>query len=98
MTEEKCVAKGLLGPTGEFPDGKLREDDEGELAFAVGVVRTGDVFMDFGKPIRWLAFPPEQAQDVAKMLKLNAEKALKVQELMQAQAQAKGNGGELLKP
>jgi hypothetical protein len=86
-----------LGATGEFPDGKMNEQDEGELAFAMGVTQGGEVFMDFGTQVHWVAFPPEQALDIANMLRLNARKALKVQEVGQ-QPQGGNNGGELLKP
>lgn len=84
-----------LGATGEFPDGKLGPGDEGELSFAMGVTQTGDVFMDYGKDIRWVAFQPEQALDLANMLRLNARKALRVREMIQGPTS--NNGGELLK-
>lgn len=39
-----------LGATGEFPEGKLTEVDEGELKFAVGYMK-GKVVIDFGTPV-----------------------------------------------
>jgi hypothetical protein len=42
------------GATGEFPRGKVRADDEGGLR-ATAVVRDGSLFIDFGKPVAWLA-------------------------------------------
>lgn len=56
-----------LGSTGEFPEGKLNGSDEGGLRFAVG--QEGDcVSIAFGKPVAWLAMPPEQAVAFAELL------------------------------
>jgi hypothetical protein len=56
-----CPICAKLGATGEFPDGKVNEDDEGGLMCAVGDV--GDtVRIDFGpKPVAWLALDPDAA-------------------------------------
>jgi hypothetical protein len=54
----------LLGPTGEFPDGKLDETDEGELQIGI-THREGQVILAFGKSIAWLGFPPAQARAMA---------------------------------
>ena len=59
MTEEK------LGATGEFPEGKLDETDEGELRLVVGGYKDGTVAINFGKPIAWLGMKPQQAADFA---------------------------------
>lgn len=53
-----------IGPTGRFPDGQIGDDDEGELAAALGVKR-GRVVIDFGKPVSWLSLPPAAARDLA---------------------------------
>jgi hypothetical protein len=74
-----------LGPTGEHPDGKISEDDEGQIQLAVGVTKTGDVFMDFGTKVKWLAFDPGEAIDVAKMIAFNAQKAARVREILEKQ-------------
>lgn len=57
-----------LGATGEFPEGKLDESDEGELRLAVGVDRDLNVRIDFGKPVAWLAMAPEQALELGEMI------------------------------
>ena len=49
-----------LGATGQFPQGKLNPDDEGELTFAVGV-ENGQVAIAFGAPVAWIALGPDQA-------------------------------------
>jgi hypothetical protein len=51
-----------FGATGRYPEGKLNEDDEGELTF--GLARdpdTGYVHINFGTPVGWLVLPPDQA-------------------------------------
>jgi hypothetical protein len=73
-----------LGATGELPDGKIAPDDEGELRFAMGVTEGGEVFMDFGKPVKWVAFPPEQAMELGRMLTLNANRASGMLKLQQS--------------
>jgi len=63
------------GATGEFPDGKLSEDDEGELEFTVGPLPNGLVGVKFGKPVAWMALPPDTAIELATMLVESAGKA-----------------------
>jgi hypothetical protein len=60
-----------LGPTGEFPHGKLVPHDEGGLIFGVTVFN-GRVVFDFGKPIRSLAFTKEGALELAELIKQRA--------------------------
>jgi len=59
--------KRPIGATGAFPEGRISEDDEGELR--LGVTREGEVIkLAFGKPVAWLGFPPETAIELGKML------------------------------
>lgn len=52
-----------IGPTGQFPRGKIEEQDEGELQYAVAAdPASGVVRIEFGKPVAWLALTPEQAE------------------------------------
>jgi hypothetical protein len=61
-----------IGATGEFPDGKLDEDDEGALRMRIG--NDGkSVRLDFGEPIAWLAFGPDDAMMFATLLISHAE-------------------------
>lgn len=62
-----------LGGTGRLPDGMTRPDDEGELRFAVGRDKRGNVQVDFGKPVAWFALPPDQAKALAALLIKHAE-------------------------
>jgi hypothetical protein len=59
-----------LGATGEFPEGMSRRPgDEGELRMAVSDADSeGNIHMDFGKEISWIAFPKEGAIALARML------------------------------
>jgi hypothetical protein len=58
-----------LGATGQFPEGKYSEHDEGEIQFAVAADATCEkVFIDFGTPIRSLGMTAEQAAELGEML------------------------------
>ena len=57
-----------LGPTKQFPEGKLTPEDEGEIKIGV-ICKDGKVVLHFGKPIAWIGFPPHQALELAKLLK-----------------------------
>lgn len=58
-----------VGATGQFPYGKLRKDDQGELTVAMAVdFRQSVVRMEFGKPVGWLALPSAHAKRLAKLL------------------------------
>lgn len=61
MSDEK------IGATGNYPDGKLNEHDEGELAIRIS---HDDrlITIEFGKPVSWFAFKPEQAIEFAEMI------------------------------
>ena len=65
-----------LGATGEFPDGKVNRDDEGEVRFAVGSdTEKKIVFVDFGKVVKWVAMPPKAARELAQILLEQAARA-----------------------
>ena len=53
-----------LGPTGDFPLGKLNPDDEGGLKLAISQEK-GVVRIDFGKPTAWIGLPPDLALEFA---------------------------------
>ena len=71
------MSKGRrVGPTGEYPQGKYTEDDEGELNIALAAdPRNGKVLMHFGKPIVWLGMSPEDAEALAVRLIAKAREA-----------------------
>ena len=61
--------KRILGATGKFPMPAINDDDEGELRMAVARdTVNGLVRLEFGKPVAWLALPPPEAMELAKLL------------------------------
>ena len=62
-----------LGKTGDFPEGKISEDDEGGLKMAVGIDGTNSlVVIDFGTPVTWLSMGPDEALELAKKIEEDA--------------------------
>lgn len=57
-----------------FPDGKMNDQDEGELMLAAGI-EDGEVIIRFGKPIAWIGMTPEGAAQLAEILLEKARKA-----------------------
>lgn len=57
-----------LGPTGDFPRGKLGPTDEGGLAIGVSKDEKGNVVINFGTPVRWVGIPPEQVATFCRLL------------------------------
>lgn len=70
----KEILKESVGPTGLFPDGKIADHDEGEIAFAIGV-NQGKVVVEFGKEISSLGMTPHQAMAFAQALIQKARSA-----------------------
>lgn len=57
---EALMKRLKLGATGKFPEGKLNENDQGELRAAL-IVNQGRLVLLFGKPVEFLAMTKEQA-------------------------------------
>lgn len=66
LAEEKNLVE-TLGPTKDFPDGKIVPHDEGGLMFGVTIFN-GRVILDFGKPIRSIGFTREGALELAQLI------------------------------
>lgn len=64
---EKKLRGLQLGATGRYPQGKLGPDDEGELAYAVAVIKERVIF-DFGTPIRSLGLTADDAEELGEWL------------------------------
>ena len=61
--------KRPFGATGKFPDGKISDDDEGELTLGVAYDKVdGLVRIEFGKPVAWLALDPPAAIQFAETI------------------------------
>lgn len=56
-----------LGATGNFPQGKLDETDEGELRMAI-FEKNGEIIIDFGKDLSWVGFGKEEATQLGELL------------------------------
>ena len=55
-----------LGKTGEFPEGKISDDDEGGIRIGIAADRDANVVrIDLGDPVAWLAWPPDPARQFA---------------------------------
>lgn len=64
----------MLGPTGDYPQGRLSDSDEGELQ--LGVRTEGSkVILAFGKSIAWVGMDALQARQLAAMLLEHAMQA-----------------------
>jgi len=87
-----------IGPTGDHPDGKIQESDEGGLQFAVGATKTGDVFLDFGIKVKWIALEPAEAIELAKVIAANAAKAARIRQVLEKQKKGAGLVGADGKP
>lgn len=70
MMKQEAASQGF-GATGKFPDGKLTENDEGELFFGVTAYH-GQVILNFGKPVQSCGFSPTQARELALALRKRA--------------------------
>ena len=62
----------FLGETGDFPEGKLTDHDEGGIVFALGVVK-GKLILHFGKSVEWVGMNPTAARELANLLELRAD-------------------------
>lgn len=60
------------GPTGKFPEGKISDDDEGELVMAVGH-EEGNVIVKLGIAVTWFGLPPPEARAFAAAIIAHAE-------------------------
>lgn len=56
-----------FGPTGQYPDGKLTDSDEGEIRIGI-TNKDGRIVIEFGKPIYWIGFTKEQAIEIGNTL------------------------------
>jgi len=62
---QHAAARENFGPTHEFPDGRLCDEDDGELRFGVAHdPATGRVLINFGRPVAWLGMTPSQALEL----------------------------------
>ena len=64
--EEVRTTEPVVMPPRSYPEGRIAPDDDGELNFRLGHnPKSGKIIMDWGKPVSWLAFGPEDAVKLA---------------------------------
>jgi len=56
-----------LGPTGDFPLGKLNESDEGGLKLAIGI-KDDTVIIEFGTSVTWFGLSSRDARNFAQLI------------------------------
>lgn len=56
-----------IGATNKFPDGKINEQDQGQIMIGV-TVKDDKVIMSFGKAVEWIGFTREEAIQVGQSL------------------------------
>src|ERR1035437_6674299 len=57
---ENAIKEEQKKCSGMYPNGKLNDNDNGQLAIAL-TTEKGNVKIQFAGPVTWLAMPPEQA-------------------------------------
>ena len=63
-----------LGATGRFPQGKLCNEDEGEIKIGITCdISTATVMIAFGKPVEMIGFTADQAVDLANLILARAD-------------------------
>lgn len=71
---KRRLLPAALGATGAYPEGKLGDDDEGQLSLGI-VAKDGQVRIFFGKKISWFALPPPAALGLAQAIMTTAHAA-----------------------
>lgn len=57
------------GPTGTHTQGKIHEDDQGDLRLRIAPDKAkGVILVDFGKRIAWMGIGPAEARAIAGQL------------------------------
>lgn len=53
----------------KWPEGRIAAEDDGELAIMIATDPAKNVVrFEFGKPVAWLAMPPEQAKELGELM------------------------------
>lgn len=86
------MAKGDIGPTGRFPDGKAHSWDKGELNIGMAIDPERKlVIVEFGTSVTTLGLEPEQAIEIGDAL-INKAKQLEEMENSSGTEKRKTNG------
>jgi len=69
LKETLNTAPEGVGPTGHFPDGKLNEHDQGEIAFAITADKTNNlVLINFATPVAFLCMSAKESIELGRLL------------------------------
>lgn len=71
---QRALAEAMGKLLGEYPDGRMNDNDAGALAFAVGV-EEGRVVIRFPKPVAWMGMTGNEALELAQALIRHARHA-----------------------
>lgn len=72
---ERVEFPDSCGATGDYPEGKLHDRDEGGLNLAIGSDRkTKKIIVSFGKPTAWIGMSASEAMQVADSIRYHATK------------------------
>jgi len=84
----------LIGETGDFPQGKLNQHDEGGLQIAIAL-EGETVTLRFGKQISWIGLPRAEAVQFALVIlkRATGAKKLTITDEEPADASDMGSGG-----
>lgn len=63
----KALREAMGKLFGEYPEGRLNENDAGAIAMSVGQ-EGGKVVMRFPKPVAWIGFTGDEAMQLAQTL------------------------------
>jgi len=70
---ELAAQQMKLGATGRQPLPPVSHDDEGEIQMAISHdASKRKVYVNFGKPVAWIGFTPEQASELADTIRKHA--------------------------
>lgn len=69
-----AMSEAMRKLMGEYPNGRLNENDAGAIAMSCGV-ESGRVVLRFPKPVAWIGMTPDEAMGMAEMLVKHARAA-----------------------
>ena len=68
-TTQTEAAEQKLGPTNQFPRGRLNPNDDGEIRMAIFPdEKSRVIIVEFGIELSWIGMPPQQAREMGESL------------------------------
>lgn len=69
-----ALSESMQRLLGEYPDGRMNEDDAGAIAMQIGTEQ-GRVVLRFPKPVAWVGMTGDEAMQLAQDLMRHARRA-----------------------